>query len=136
MLRDEPQVWDGVGEGDARGRGKEFPANAGGAGSNLGLGRSPEEGKGNPFLPGKSHGYWNLAGYSLWFCKQWDMGHGSESLVGTIITNRYLFREETLCPIIFQPKIFAESWVKILRIKLWIIHTNCFSVTELSLHSP
>ena len=73
VLSDEPQVWDGVGEGGARGRGKESPANAGDTGSILGLGRSPEEENGNPFLPGKSHGYWNLAGYSLWFCKQWDM---------------------------------------------------------------
>ena len=25
------------------------------------------------FLPGKSHGPWNLVGYSLWGCKESDM---------------------------------------------------------------
>jgi len=25
------------------------------------------------FLPGKSHGQRNLAGYSPWGCKEWDM---------------------------------------------------------------
>ena len=41
MLSDEPQVWDGVGEGGARGRGKESPANAGDTGSIFGLGKIP-----------------------------------------------------------------------------------------------
>ena len=43
------------------------PANAGVVGSIPESGRSPEEGNGNPlqeFLPGKSHGQRNLAGYS------------------------------------------------------------------------
>ena len=45
---------------------KNLPANAGDAGSIPGMGRSPGEGNGNPtplFLPGKSHGQRNLAGY-------------------------------------------------------------------------
>ena len=25
------------------------------------------------FLPGGSHGQWNLVGYSPWGCKEWDM---------------------------------------------------------------
>ena len=40
----------------------------------LGLGRSPEEGHGNPtlvFLPGKSHGQRSPAGYSPWGHKGW-----------------------------------------------------------------
>ena len=41
MLSDEPQVWDGVGEGGTRGRGKESPANAGDTGSIFGLGKIP-----------------------------------------------------------------------------------------------
>ena len=49
---------------------KNQPANAGDLrdlGSIPGLGKSPEEGNGNPlqyFLPGKSHGQRNLADYS------------------------------------------------------------------------
>ena len=47
---------------------KSPPANAGDtreAGSIPGLGRSPGGGKGNPFLPGKSHRQ-SLVGYSPW----------------------------------------------------------------------
>ena len=46
---------------------KNLPANAGGEGSILGLGRSPGEGDGNltsVFIPGKSHGQRSLADYS------------------------------------------------------------------------
>ena len=43
-------------------------------GSISGSGRSPGEGNGNPvFLPGKSHGWRSLAGYSPWGCKESDM---------------------------------------------------------------
>ena len=50
---------------------KNLPTNVGHSGSIPGLGRSPEEGNGNPFLawetqvflPGKSHGQRSLAGY-------------------------------------------------------------------------
>ena len=53
--------------GDASG--KEPPANAGDirdAGLIPGSGRSPGEGQGNLFLPGKSHGQRSLVGYSPW----------------------------------------------------------------------
>jgi len=52
--------------------GKESTCNGGDtgdAGSIPGLGRSPQEGNGNPtpvFLPGESHGERSLAGYSPW----------------------------------------------------------------------
>ena len=49
--------------------GKKSACNAGDLGSTPRLGRSPEEGNGNPFpvfLPGKSHGQRSLAGYSSW----------------------------------------------------------------------
>ena len=42
----------------------------------LGLGRTPGEGNGYPyqyFLPGESHGQWNLASYSPWEEKESDM---------------------------------------------------------------
>ena len=48
---------------------KNPPANAGDVDSILGLGRSPEEGSGNPlqyFSPGKFHRKRCLAGYSTW----------------------------------------------------------------------
>ena len=47
--------------------GKESACNAGDTGSIPGLGRSPAEGNGTPtlvFLPGKSHGQRDLAGYN------------------------------------------------------------------------
>ena len=45
--------------------GKESACNAGDPGSIPGLGRSPEEGNGNPvFLPGESHGLRSLVDYS------------------------------------------------------------------------
>ena len=49
--------------------GKASACSAGDLGLNPRLGRSPEEGNGNPFpvfLPGKSHGQRSLAGYSPW----------------------------------------------------------------------
>ena len=52
--------------------GKKSACNAGDLGSTPRLGRSPEEGNGNPFpvfLPGKSHGQRSLAGYSSWGCR-------------------------------------------------------------------
>ena len=45
---------------------KNLPANAGDVGLTPSLGRSPGEGNGNPFLPGKSHGQRSLAGYNSW----------------------------------------------------------------------
>ena len=43
---------------------KNPPANAGDSGLIPGFGRSPGEGNGNPFWPGKSHGQKRLGGYS------------------------------------------------------------------------
>ena len=48
---------------------KASACNAGDLGSIAGLGRSPGEGNGNPtpvLLPGKSHGWRSLMGYSPW----------------------------------------------------------------------
>ena len=45
-------------------------------GSLPGLGKSLGGGHGNPhpvFLPGESHGWRSLAGYSPWHCKELDM---------------------------------------------------------------
>ena len=56
--------------------GKESASNAGDPGSILGWGRSPGEREWQPtpvFLPGKSHGRRNLAGYSPWGHKESDM---------------------------------------------------------------
>ena len=55
---------------------KNTPANAGGLGLILGLGRSSTEGNGNAlqvFLPGELHGQRCLEGYSLWGRKELDM---------------------------------------------------------------
>ena len=55
--------------------GKTSAYNAGDPGSIPGSGRSPGEGNGNPtpvFLPGKSHGWRSLVGYSPWGCKELD----------------------------------------------------------------
>ena len=52
---------------------KNLPANAGDTGSIPGSGRFPWIRKWQPtpvFLPGKSHGQRNLAGYSTWGCKR------------------------------------------------------------------
>ena len=55
---------------------KDLPTNVGDirdSGSIPGLGRSPGARKCQPtpvFLPGDSHGQRNLAGYSLWGCKE------------------------------------------------------------------
>ena len=38
-----------------------------------GSGRSPGEGNGNPLLPGKSHGWRSLVGYSPWGHKESDV---------------------------------------------------------------
>ena len=47
--------------------GKASACNAGDPGLIPGSGRSPGEGNGNPaLLPGKSHGWRNLIGYSPW----------------------------------------------------------------------
>ena len=56
--------------------GKESACNAGDAGLIPGLGRSPGEGNGYPtpvFLPGKSHGQRNLAGYNPRDLKESDV---------------------------------------------------------------
>ena len=53
--------------------GKESARNAGDPDLIPGLGRSPEEGNGNPlpvFLPGESHRQRSLAGYSPWGHKE------------------------------------------------------------------
>ena len=49
--------------------------NVGDLGLIPGWGRSPGEGNGNPlpFLPGKSHGWRSMVGYSPWGCKESDM---------------------------------------------------------------
>ena len=55
---------------------KKLPANTGDIGSIPGSGRFPWIRKWQPtpvFLPGKSHGQRNLAGYSPWGCKR--VGH-------------------------------------------------------------
>ena len=48
--------------GDSDGKASAY--NAGNLGSIPGLGRSPGEGNGNPLLPGESHGWRCLVGYS------------------------------------------------------------------------
>ena len=54
--------------------GKESACCAGDLGLIPGSGRPPEERNGYPlFLPGKSHGQRNLAGYSPWGHKDSDM---------------------------------------------------------------
>ena len=50
---------------------KRLPA--GDPGSIPELGRSPGEGNGNPLLPGESHGWRSLVGYSPWGRKESDM---------------------------------------------------------------
>ena len=54
--------------------GKASACNAGDLGLIPGSGRSPGEGNGNPLqlLPGKSHGWRSLIGYSPWGCKESD----------------------------------------------------------------
>ena len=52
---------------------KNLPANAGDTGATPGLGRSPEEGNGNPLQDsclGKFHGQRRLVGYSPWDLKE------------------------------------------------------------------
>ena len=51
--------------------GKESACNAGDLGTIPGLARSPGNGNGNPFLPGKSHGQRSLANYNPWGHKSW-----------------------------------------------------------------
>ena len=53
--------------------GKASAYNAGDLDLIPGLGRSPGEGNGNPLLPGKSHGWRSLVGYSPWGHKELDM---------------------------------------------------------------
>ena len=56
--------------------GKVSAYNAGDMGSDPGLKRSPGEGNGQPtpvLLPGKSHGWRSLVGYSPWSLKESDM---------------------------------------------------------------
>ena len=52
---------------------KNLSADAGDTGSVPGLGRSPGEENGNPFLPAKFHGQRSLVGYSPWDCKELDV---------------------------------------------------------------
>ena len=55
---------------------KESACNAGDLGLILGLGKSPGGGNGNPLqysLPGKSHGWKSLVGYSQCVHKELDM---------------------------------------------------------------
>ena len=71
--------------------------NAGDLGSIPGWRRSPGEGNGNPlqyFLPGESHGQWNLVGYSPWGRKELDT---TEQLHFHFHLHGYLMQtEETL----------------------------------------
>ena len=71
--------------------------NAGDLGSIPGWRRSPGEGNGNPlqyFLPGESHGQWNLVGYSPWGHKELDT---TEQLHFHFHLHGYLMQtEETL----------------------------------------
>ena len=55
--------------------GKESACNAGDLGLIPGLGRTPGEGNGYPFIfwPGEFHGQRSLAGYSPWGRKESDM---------------------------------------------------------------
>ena len=54
--------------------GKASACNAGDLGSTPGWGRFPEEGQPTPvLLPGKSHGWKSLVGYSPWGYKESDM---------------------------------------------------------------
>ena len=62
---------------------KNLPANSGDAGLNLGWGKSPGEGNGQPtlvFFPGKSHGQKSLVGYSPWGRKDIT----AENFTGTV----------------------------------------------------
>ena len=52
--------------------GKVSASSVGDLGSIPGSGRFSGEGKGNPLLPGKSHGLRSLVGYSPWGCKESD----------------------------------------------------------------
>ena len=54
----------------------------------LGLGRSSGEGNGTPLvlLPGKSHGWRSMVGYSAWGHKELEM---TEQLQFTIVTGTY-----------------------------------------------
>ena len=63
--------------------GKASAYNVGDLGSIPGLGRSPGEGNGNPlqFLPGKSHGWRSLVGYSSWGRKESDTTERLHSLM-------------------------------------------------------
>ena len=55
--------------------GKLSAYNVGDPGSIPGWGRRPGEGNGNllQYLPGKSHGWRSLVGYSPWGCKDLDV---------------------------------------------------------------
>ena len=53
--------------------GKKSACSAGDPGSIPGSGRSPREGNGKPFLPGKFHAQRSLADYSPWGHKELDM---------------------------------------------------------------
>ena len=68
-----PKLWVAVSFPDGS-DGKASACNVGDPGSIPGLGRSPGEGNGNPLqlLPGKSHGWRSLIGYSPWGCKESD----------------------------------------------------------------
>ena len=57
---------------------KVSACNMGDLGSIPGSGRFSGEGKGNPLLPGKSHGQRNLVGYSPWGHKELDMTEATE----------------------------------------------------------
>ena len=67
---------------------KNLPANAGEAGLIPGLGRSPEEGSGNPFhysCLGKPYGQRSLAGYSPWGYKESDTIERLNNNIGTML---------------------------------------------------
>ena len=74
---------------------KNLPANDGDKGLIPGLGRSPGEGNGNPvFLPGKSHGWRSLAGYSPWGCKESDTTERLQCLLSFLFSSWQARRDE------------------------------------------
>ena len=76
--------------------GKASACNVGDPGLIPGLGGSPREGNGNP-LPGKSHGWRSLVGYSPWGQKESDMAEWLHSLCFLSLFSSEQVRECQLC---------------------------------------
>ena len=95
-----------------------------------GSGRSPGEGNGNPLLPGKSHGWRSLVGYSPWGRKELDTTEGLHSLVLSILgyvarvcsvmsdslQPHGLWSVRLLCPWNFPGSVYPESKKSIMYI--------------------